>query len=185
MFEKYLYQPQLNPHLNGNESITVLHPSNLFPQWNQFIKKCFEFNSTSLSFTFHFIVPVFTIIGLALKIDKEREQMLPLIAQGLDSLFDNPRTIFWSGRAMDFMFDGIFINCSKREFHARLVCSYLDQNPINKLTSQEGNQDLYKFSFFHNVSNLHMFWINCSVIDKYSFILLTIDKQYGERSLEN
>lgn len=72
--------------------------------------------------------------------------MLPLIKEAVDILFHEPQHMFYTGRVMDILFDGIPINCTTDIFQAKAVCSVLESGEI-KAVQPVGNGQ-YKFSFF-------------------------------------
>lgn len=60
---------------------------------------------------------------LAASIDKEA--MLPVIEDALDQIFHEPKDAFYSGRAMDILFDGVELDCNAADPMGKMVCSHL------------------------------------------------------------
>lgn len=89
-------------------------------------------------------------LGLTIKLD--RSLMLPVVQNAIDILFKNPKSLFWTGQIMDFLFNGIFIDCHHESFDVKAVCSIFESGQIRTITPVPHADDLYKFSFFHNVS---------------------------------
>lgn len=51
------------------------------------------------------------IAGLLLTINIDKKPMLPLISKSVDQVFHEPVDIFWQGKVMDILFDGIPVDC--------------------------------------------------------------------------
>lgn len=49
--------------------------------------------------------------------------MLPLVANAMKSIFNNPKTPFIKAKVMDILFDGIKFNCDGNDFSAKAVCA--------------------------------------------------------------
>lgn len=87
---------------------------------------------------------------MALGVNVEREGLLPMIAKAINDLFHNPKDIFWSGKAMDLIYDGIPIDCTSEDFNAKAVCSIFETGEVKEI--QPDGEDRFKFSILAAVS---------------------------------
>lgn len=62
---------------------------------------------------------------MSLAVNVDRQSLTSLVATAIEELFHSPKEIFWSGTAMDLMFNGIPIDCSSKKSQARVVCMEL------------------------------------------------------------
>lgn len=76
--------------------------------------------------------------------------MLKMVNKAVNSIFHQPKDPFWSGRVMDYLFDGIEIDCTSEDFAAQAVCSVLDSGEAKIV--QPLREGFYKFSVFGAVS---------------------------------
>lgn len=81
---------------------------------------------------------------LATNIDKK--PMLPLVKDAIDIIFHSPKNMYYVGRAMDILFDGITIDCSSDDFNAKAVCSVFESGEVK--TIRPISEDHYTFSLF-------------------------------------
>lgn len=94
-------------------------------------------------------MPMPLIAGLLLTINIDKKPMLPLITKSVDQIFKNPADIFWQGRVMDILFDGIPVDCSTDSFETKAVCSVFSAGDVKAVTPH--NDTHYKFSLFASV----------------------------------
>lgn len=78
--------------------------------------------------------------------------MLPLAAGAINAIFHDPKDIFWTGTAMDLMYNGVPIDCSSDDFNAKAVCSVFEGGELKSIEPIEDKEDFYKFSFFNAVT---------------------------------
>lgn len=78
--------------------------------------------------------------------------MLPIIVKAVDEMFHQPKNIFWTGRAMDMLFDGVPIDCSSDEFEAKAACSIFEAGEVAAIKPH--NDTHFSFSLFAGVSGL-------------------------------
>lgn len=109
-----------------------------------------------------FLIVIATML-LTLNVDKK--PMLPMIKSAIDILFNNPQHVFYTGRVMDILFDGIPIDCSSDEFQAKAVCSVFESGEIKavrpissthfafSLLAQGNATDLGEFKVFRGKKN--------------------------------
>lgn len=99
---------------------------------------------------------------LTLNVDKKA--FLPLLNSAINILFHSPTNMFYTGRVMDILFDGIPIDCSSNTFQAQAVCTVLGGMPkairtINSthyafsLLGQGNATDLGEFTVFRGRKN--------------------------------
>lgn len=60
---------------------------------------------------------------MLLAINVDRKPLLPTLKTAVDIIFNSPQHMFYTGRVMDILFDGIPVDCSSDEFEAKAVCS--------------------------------------------------------------
>lgn len=96
---------------------------------------------------------------LATNVDKQ--PMLGLVDKAIKELFHDPKDMFWTGRVMDILFDGITIDCSSDAFEAKAVCSVFESGEVKAV--KPINDTHYSFSLFSAVS------ISISFVDYTSF----------------
>lgn len=68
----------------------------------------------------------------------------------IEELFHAPKDAFWTGRAMDLIFDGIFIDCSTKNPLAKLACGEIRSGGHQSI--QQINATTFKFSLLGGVS---------------------------------
>lgn len=77
-------------------------------------------------YQFEWIVIATTLLTL----NVNKKPFLPLVNSAIDILFNSPQHMFYTGRVMDILFDGIPIDCSSDKFQAQAVCSVLGTGEI-------------------------------------------------------
>lgn len=82
----------------------------------------------------------------------DRAPMLPLISKAVDLIFHEPKDIFWTGKAMDIMFNGILLDCSSTDFNAKAACSVFEGGEIKAVWPAEEPDAHFKFAIFGGVS---------------------------------
>lgn len=70
------------------------------------------------------------IATMLLTLNVDKKPMLPMIKSAIDILFNSPQHMYYTGRAMDILFDGIPIDCSSDEFQAKAVCSVFESGEV-------------------------------------------------------
>lgn len=78
--------------------------------------------------------------------------MLPLISKAVDLIFHEPKSIFWTGKVMDLLFNGIPIDCTSSDFNSKATCSVFEGGDIKAIQPAE-EPDMFKFSLFGAVMN--------------------------------
>lgn len=90
----------------------------------------------------HVSLTVIATTLLTLNVDKK--PFLPLVNSAIDVLFNSPQHMYYTGRVMDILFDGIPIDCSSDKFQAQAVCSVLGTGEIKAVRPL--NSTHYAFS---------------------------------------
>lgn len=89
---------------------------------------------------------------MTLNVDKK--PMIPMISLAIDRIFNNPKDMFWTGRVLDVLFDGIPVDCSNTEdFQTKAVCGVFESGEVKAV--QPHNDTHFKFSLFQAVSLFH------------------------------
>lgn len=81
----------------------------------------------------------------------DRAPMLGMIAKAVDLIFDKPQNIFWTGKAMDIMFNGIRLDCTSDDFNAKAVCSVFESGEVQTVWPDAELPGHYRFSLFGGV----------------------------------
>lgn len=93
------------------------------------------------------------ILGTALSINIDRPELLPFIESVINGVLNSPTDPFWTGRAMDILFDGIPLDCTSDDFEVAAACAEFSSGEHKAI--QPFNETFYKFSLFGGVS-LHL-----------------------------
>lgn len=80
----------------------------------------------------------------------EHKQFMHVAVAAIKAMFHNPSDAFWTGRAMDLIFDGIDIDCSSKDPLVRIACREIDRN--GGATIIRANETTFKFSMLGGVS---------------------------------
>lgn len=92
---------------------------------------------------------------MLLTVNVDKKPMLPMIATAIDLLFNKPKDMFWTGRVMDLLFDGIPIECTSEDFTAKAVCGVFESGDVKAV--QPLNDTHFSFSLFQSVSSEEIF----------------------------
>lgn len=87
-------------------------------------------------------------MGALLATNVDKKPMMPMVIRGMKSLFNDPPDVFFTGRAMDLLFDGVLIDCTKTDQVAKALCLNFEKE--NAFKAQDDGQ--LKFSLFQGVS---------------------------------
>ena len=78
-----------------------------------------------------------------LRTAREMPEVLPFIQAGLHDIF--PLTSpFISVRAMDMLWDGIYIDCDKTEFTAKAICAAIAAEPVERIDEKHFKASIFK-----------------------------------------
>lgn len=90
------------------------------------------------------------ILGMALGVNVDRQELLPFIANAINGILQAPTDPFFTGRVMDILFDGVPIDCRSDEFEVAAACGEFSTGEYKAI--QPYNETFYKFSLFGGVS---------------------------------
>lgn len=62
------------------------------------------------------------LIGIGMTVHFEFRQFMRVAKSAIKEIFHEPTDVFWTGRAMDLMFDGIQIDCDVDKAMAQVAC---------------------------------------------------------------
>lgn len=86
---------------------------------------------------------------MSLAVNADRQSLISLVAKAIEDLFHSPKEIFWSGTAMDLMFNGIPIDCTSKKPQAKVVCMELRTGEVQAI--QQIDKTHFKFSLLGGV----------------------------------
>lgn len=89
------------------------------------------------------------LMGMSLGVNIDKKPLLGMTARALKVIFHDPTTPFWTGRAMDLLFDGFDIDCSAEDFAAKATCSVLSSGDVQAI--RVVNETSLKFSLMGGV----------------------------------
>lgn len=83
---------------------------------------------------------------LATNVDKK--PLLRTVENAAKALFHDPTDVFFTGRVMDLLYDGVLINCGGEDKTAAALCIELEQ----EIAFKRINDTALSFSLFGGVS---------------------------------
>lgn len=94
---------------------------------------------------------LFSIVlnGIGLAVHFEFRQFMHVAVAAIKELFNEPTDVFWTGKAMDLLFNGIIIDCNTTDPLAKLTCNQIRKAKNPSIQSLE-NKNL-KFSLLGGV----------------------------------
>lgn len=101
------------------------------------------------------VMPHPLILGMALAVNVDREDLLPFIRAAMDGLLHHPKDMFYRGRLWDILYDGIVLDCSSEDFEVTALCSEFSGGDIKEVKPL--NETAYVFSLFGNVCFYYYF----------------------------
>lgn len=88
---------------------------------------------------------------MAVNVDKQ--PMLPTVAEVINNMFHNPADAFYTGKAMDILFNGVPIDCSADHKVTAAIClSFEDNKSMRKIDDKT-----YAFSLFGGVRRIAVY----------------------------
>lgn len=73
------------------------------------------------------------------------------LSVAIREIFHNPKTIFWTGKAMDFLFNGVDVDCTSEDFNSKTICTVMESGEIKSVTPKEGVEDVFEFALLRSV----------------------------------
>lgn len=92
------------------------------------------------------------VATMLLAVNVDKKPMIGLADKAIKDLFHNPTDMFWTGRVMDVLFDGIPIDCSSENFEATATCSVFKSGEVAAI--REHNETHFAFSLFSAVMTI-------------------------------
>lgn len=89
-------------------------------------------------------LPNMLLMGVFLMVQREREAMLPLITKGAKIIFEPLDSAFMTVKVMDFLFNGLPVDCSSSDFSSKALCSGMESEGVVAPL----NDTHYQFSIF-------------------------------------
>lgn len=111
----FIFRGDLSGNLTGDETIVVPHPSNYSHFAYSFFKRILLVASDNfLNCRFSIAAHVTVITGIYLASSVDRQAMLGRIETGIKNIFHNPSDAFYTGQAMDLLWNGIEMDCTEK-----------------------------------------------------------------------
>lgn len=85
---------------------------------------------------------------MLMAINYDKQPMLPDVGEVIQNMFHNPTDAFYTGRAMDMMFNGFPIDCSSDHSVTAAVCLTFEENS----SMRKIDDTHFTFSLFGGVS---------------------------------
>lgn len=79
----------------------------------------------------------------------ELPQFMHVAKGAIKELFNDPKDVFWTGKAMDLFYHGIEIDCNTEDPLAKIACREIKKRKDTSFVALENNKFL--FSFFGGV----------------------------------
>lgn len=98
------------------------------------------------------------LFSMALGVNVDREPMLDLIASAINIMFHEPTDIFWTGKVMDILFNGIDVDCTSENFNSKAVCTVFEGGEEKAIVPHPEKEKYFQFSFFGSVSKTKLFF---------------------------
>lgn len=108
-----------------------------------------EMNGDGLTGDEHVVIAHPLLLSMILGINVDREELLPMIQIAADYMLDKPSNIYYSGKAIDILFNGITLDCSSEEYEVGAICSEFSGDGYKQI--KPINDTAYSFSLFGNV----------------------------------
>lgn len=96
-----------------------------------------------------FDFPIKVIVAMGLTVHFEMPQFLHVVVQAIKEIFHDPTDVFWTGRSMDLLFDGIEIDCAVKNPLSKLACGEMRRS--NQPSLQKIDKQRLKFSLMGGV----------------------------------
>lgn len=159
----FIYNKTLSNGLTGDEIVTVINP----------LLTVLHKHLSLYSFTYK----IFDFKSMALAVNRDREPMLPLISAGyfyqkllilnfqifyliaaINEIFHKPTTAFWTGKAMDLLFNGYEVDCTSEDFNSKAACSVFDSGDVKAVFPKGEEEDMFLFALLGRVVFITLKW---------------------------
>lgn len=93
--------------------------------------------------------------GALVKVKLERPNFINVAVESMDSIFKNPSSIFTILSAMEFIDNGIEIDCNQTAFAAKAACAEMRRSKLLKIMNAEKTR--LRFRWFDRVWQCYKF----------------------------
>lgn len=93
-------------------------------------------------------------MGMLMAVNVDKKPMLPTVEQVIKRIFHDPADAFYTGRAMDLMYNGVPIDCSSDDGLVAGVCLQFESE--RSFRKDENGQ--LSFSLFAGVSDFYQLY---------------------------
>lgn len=83
------------------------------------------------------------IAAIGLTVHFEFRNFLHVAVAAINEIFNEPTDVFWTGRAMNLLFDGIEIDCSTTNPLAKLACTQMRKNKNQAIQQIDKNRMIF------------------------------------------
>lgn len=77
--------------------------------------------------------------------------MLSKIFVAIKKIFHDPKTAFWTGKAMDLIFHGFDVDCTADDFNSKATCSVFEGGDIKAVWPKGEEEDMFLFALLGGV----------------------------------
>lgn len=88
----------------------------------------------------------------------ELQQFMHVAVAAINELFDEPKDVFWTGKAIDLLFNGIEIDCNVTNPLTKIACREIKKRKYPSFKHLDNNKFL--FSMVGCVSKLFSVFVN-------------------------
>ncbi len=74
------------------------------------------------------------------------------LCAAIKEIYHDPKTIFWTGKVMDLLFNGIDVDCTSDDFNSKATCAVFESGEIKAVMPKDDVEDFYQFSIFKSVT---------------------------------
>lgn len=92
-------------------------------------------------------------MGMFMSVNIDKKPFLPTVENAINNLFHNPADAFYTGKAMDLLFNGVEVDCSSDDAATVAICLQFEDASAFKQIDEK----LLAFSLFAGVSSTNLF----------------------------
>lgn len=108
-----------------------------------------ELNGPGLTGNEYVVVAHPLLLAMALAVNVDRGDLLPLVNNAMNDLLNHPKDIFYKGTVWDLLYSGVELDCSGEGFEVTAACSEFDSGEYGQI--RRLNETTFKFAMFGNV----------------------------------
>lgn len=64
----------------------------------------------------------------------------------IKEIYHQPTTAFWTGKAMDVLFNGFVVDCTSEDFNSKATCAVFDSGEVKSVYPKGEEEDMFLFS---------------------------------------